>query len=58
MSSPSSSLIFKVSGTGPGNSNGVNRYVTVVGQWNVNYYALFLIDGSLMIEPDLSGEAR
>jgi hypothetical protein len=57
MSSPSSSIVFKVSGSAHANGNGVNRHVPVVAQWTVNWYALFLIDGSLMIKPDASGEA-
>jgi hypothetical protein len=57
MSSPSSSIVFKVSGTGLANNNEVHRHAPAVAQWNVNWYALFLIDGSLMIKPDASGEA-
>jgi hypothetical protein len=57
MSSPSSFIVFKVSGTGLANNNEVHRHAPLAAQWNVNWYALFLIDGSLMIKPDASGEA-
>jgi hypothetical protein len=58
MSSPSSSIVFKVSGQAPATeANKCPRHLPAREQWNHNWYALFLIDGSLMIKPDASGEA-
>jgi hypothetical protein len=59
MSSPSSSIVFKVSGQAPQyNADTVPRHAkSQPNTWNHNWYALFLIDGSLMIKPDASGEA-
>jgi hypothetical protein len=58
MSSPSSSIVFKVSGQAPPTDNAkVPRHAPALNEWKNNWYALFLIDGSLMIKPDASGEA-
>jgi hypothetical protein len=58
MSSPSSSIVFKVSGQAPDtNAEKVPRHTPALADWKNNWYALFLIDGSLMIKPDASGEA-
>jgi hypothetical protein len=59
MSSPSSSIVFKVTGSGVARSdNQCPRHIPDMGAgWNTNWYACFLIDGSLMIKPDITGEA-
>jgi hypothetical protein len=54
MSSPSSSIVFKVTGSGAGDQP---RHPPDITGWDINWYACFLIDGSLMIKPDASGEA-
>jgi hypothetical protein len=55
MSSPSSSIVFKVTGTTE--ANVANRVPPLATSWIYNWYACFLIDGSLMIKPDSTGEA-
>jgi hypothetical protein len=55
MSSPSSSIVFKVTGTTEATI--ANRVPTEANKWIYNWYACFLIDGSLMIKPDATGEA-
>jgi hypothetical protein len=58
MSSPSSSIIFKVTGKASATDAALYpRYLPAIAGWTDNWYALFLIDGSLMIKPDASGEA-
>jgi len=59
MSSPSSSIVFKVTGTAPAHhADTCPRHIPQApAAWNYNWYALFLIDGSLMIKPDATGEA-
>jgi hypothetical protein len=58
MSSPSSSIVFKVSGQALAtDTTTLPRHIPARDSWNHNWYALFLIDGSLMIKPDASGEA-
>jgi hypothetical protein len=54
MSSPSSSIVFKVTGSG---ATDQPRHPPAIDSWDINWYACFLIDGSLMIKPDASGEA-
>jgi hypothetical protein len=59
MSSPSSSIVFKVSGTAVAlNATQCPRHLPLIANgWSTNWYACFLIDGSLMIKPDITGEA-
>jgi hypothetical protein len=59
MSSPSSSIVFKVTGTAPAFDalTSPRHAPTAPDQWTDNWYALFRIDGSLMIKPDATGEA-
>jgi hypothetical protein len=57
ISSPSSSIVFKVSGQAQVTGEDIPRHAPVRDEWTDNWYALFLIDGSLMIKPDASGEA-
>jgi hypothetical protein len=58
MKSPSSSIVFKVSGQAqPTEAKTIHRHTPTVCKWTDNWYALFLIDGSLIIKPDASGEA-
>jgi hypothetical protein len=47
--------VFKVTGTTDPNID--NRVPPEANKWIYNWYACFLIDGSLMIKPDATGEA-
>jgi hypothetical protein len=58
LSSPSSSIVFKCCGMAlETDGHTIPRHTPAMAGWNQNWYALFLIDGSLMVKPDVTGES-
>jgi hypothetical protein len=58
MSSPASSPVFKYTGREANDLHAAACcYAPIASQWRANWHALFLVDGSLMIKPDPTGEA-